>query len=84
MGNSNELAYSTIGTNGLISMIVSLICIALAWWALQGLKLDLWIRHAKSAQGRMLHLFLAIILGHFVAKFLLEYITWSQMLKLMF
>ncbi|WP_068497310.1 DUF1146 family protein [Paenibacillus kribbensis] len=64
----------------LISMIVSLICIALAWWALQSLKLDLIIRHPKGPQGRLLHLFLAIIVGQLVAGFLLSYISWSQML----
>ncbi|URJ59959.1 DUF1146 family protein [Paenibacillus polymyxa] len=64
----------------LVSMIVSLICIALAWWALQSFKLDLLIRQPKGPQGRLLHLFLAIILGQLVSGFLLSYISWSQML----
>lgn len=66
--------------NSLVSMIVSLICIALAWWALQSFKLDLLVRQPKGPQGRMLQLFLAIIIGHLVSGFLLGYISWSRML----
>lgn len=64
----------------LTSMIVSLICIALAWWALQSLKLDVFIKHPKGPQGRLLHLFLAIIVGQLVSGFLLSYFSWSHML----
>jgi len=80
---ANNLVGS-LGVTGLISMIVSLACIGLSWWALQNLKLDLFIRFPKSPQGKLLHLLLAIILGHFVARFLLDYLNWSQMLKYMF
>ncbi|UQZ37469.1 DUF1146 domain-containing protein [Paenibacillus sp. PK3_47] len=75
---------STIGTNGLVAMIVSLLCVVLSWWALQNLKLDLVIRYPKSPQGRLLHLLLAIVLGHFVAGFLLDYLGWSGMIRNMF
>ncbi|MDR0266713.1 DUF1146 family protein [Paenibacillus sp.] len=80
----NNTLFSGLGVNGLISIIVSLICIGMSWWALQNLKLDLFIRHPKSAQGKLLQLLLAIILGHFVAKFILDYLSWSQMIKYMF
>ncbi|AIQ71374.1 DUF1146 family protein [Paenibacillus graminis] len=75
---------SSIGTSGLVSMIVSLFCVAISWWALQNLKLDLVIRYPKSPQGRLLHLLLAIVLGHFVAGFLLDYLGWSGQIRNMF
>jgi uncharacterized integral membrane protein (TIGR02327 family) len=75
---------SSIGTSGLVSMIVSLFCVAISWWALQNLKLDLFIRYPKSPQGRLLHLLLAIVLGHFVAGFLLDYLGWSGQIRNMF
>lgn len=75
---------SAIGTSGLISMIVSLLCVAISWWALQNLKLDLVIRYPKSPQGRLLHLLLAIVLGHFVAGFLLDYLGWTAQIRHMF
>ncbi|GGH64611.1 putative integral membrane protein (TIGR02327 family) [Paenibacillus sp. JGP012] len=83
----NDLANQvnqTLSTNSLISMVVSLLCIAISWWALQNLKLDLVIRQPKGAQGRLLHLLLAIILGHAVAGFVIDYLSWTQMLKNLF
>ncbi|MHA0856259.1 DUF1146 family protein [Paenibacillus sp. CMAA1364] len=73
-----------VGVSGLISIIVSLICIWISWWALQNLKLDLFIRMPQGAQGKLLHVLLAIVLGHFVAGFIIDYLTWSQMIKYMF
>lgn len=75
---------SAVGVSGLLSIVISLVCIALAWWALQTLKLDLVIRNPKSPQGKLLHLLLAVVLGRFVAEFLIDYMTWSQMIRYMF
>ncbi|MEK4004015.1 DUF1146 family protein [Paenibacillus sp. FSL H3-0333] len=80
---SAELS-GAIGTSNMISMVISLICVALSWWSLQNLKLDLIIRYPKSPQGRLLHLLLAIVLGHFVAGFLLDYLGWSGLIGRMF
>ena len=52
----NDLANQvnqTLSTNSLISIVVSLICIAITWWSLQNLKLDLVIRQPKGPQGRL-------------------------------
>ncbi|ASA24527.1 DUF1146 family protein [Paenibacillus donghaensis] len=75
---------SVVGISGMVSMIISLLSVAISWWALQNLKLDLVIRYPKSPQGRLLHLLLAIVLGHFVAGFLLDYLNWSGMINSMF
>ena len=80
---SAELS-GAIGGCGLVSMVVSLLCVVLSWWALQNLKLDLIIRYPKSPQSRLLHLLLAIVLGHFVAGFLLDYLGWSTQIRHMF
>lgn len=77
-------ATNAIGINGLLSMIVSLVCVACSWWALQNLKLDLFIRYPKSPQGRLLQLLLAIVIGSLVADFLLQYLGWSHQLRFMF
>ncbi|CAI6081155.1 hypothetical protein PAECIP112173_03126 [Paenibacillus sp. JJ-100] len=85
MGNdlANQVNQA-LSANSLISMVVSLLCIAISWWALQNLKLDLVIRQPRGAQGRLLHLLLAIILGHAVAGFVLDYLSWTQMLRNLF
>ncbi|SMG45684.1 conserved hypothetical integral membrane protein [Paenibacillus aquistagni] len=74
----------TIGLSGLMQMLITLACIALAWWSLQNVKLDLFIRHPKSAQGRMLQLLLAIIVGRAISSFFLDYWGWSQSLMHLF
>lgn len=74
----------TIGLSGLMQMLITLACIALAWWSLQNVKLDLFIRHPKSAQGRMLQLLLAIIVGRAISSFFLDYLGWSQSLMHLF
>ncbi|MNE86008.1 hypothetical protein D3C80_1830640 [compost metagenome] len=69
---------------GLAGILISLACIALSWWALQNLKLDLFIRSPRGPQGKLLHLLLAIVLGRFVAAFVLDYWGYTQMLRYMF
>ncbi|MEF2968177.1 DUF1146 family protein [Paenibacillus sp. M1] len=82
--NPVESIPAAVGVNGLTAILVSLACIALSWWALQNLKLDLIIRHPKGPQGKLLHLLLAICLGRFVAAFVLDYWGYTQMLRYMF
>lgn len=81
MAESALTAFSQTVVSGILSMVISLGCIFLAWWALQNLKLDLIIRHPQSPQGKVLHVLLAIVLGHFVANFVLDYIGWTQLLR---
>ncbi len=79
-----ESVPAVVGVNGLTAILVSLACIAVSWWALQNLKLDLFIRHPKGPQGKLLHLLFSVVLGRFVAAFVLEYWGYTQMLKYMF
>lgn len=82
--NPIESVPVSVGVNGLTAILVSLACIAMSWWALQNLKLDLFIRHPKGPQGKFLHLLLSVVLGRFVAAFVLEYWGYTQMLRYMF
>ncbi len=82
--NISNAVSGAVSVSGLVSIVVSLFCIWLSWWALQNLKLDLVIRNPQGTQGKLLQVLLAIVLGHFVAGFLLDYLTWSQMIRYMF
>lgn len=82
--NPVESVPVSVGVNGLTAILVSLACVALSWWALQNLKLDLFIRHPKGPQGKLLQVLLAVVLGRFVASFVLEYWGYTQMLRYMF
>lgn len=79
-----ESVSASVGISGLTGIIVSLVCIAISWWALQNLKLDLVIRNPKGPQGKLLLLLLAVVLGRFVAAFVLDYWGYTQMLRYMF
>jgi len=82
--NPVESVSTSVGVGGLTGIIVSLVCIAISWWALQNLKLDLIIRNPKGPQGKLLQLLLAVVLGRFVAAFVLDYWGYTQMLRYMF
>lgn len=64
----------------LISIISHLIFIALAWWALQALNFDKFLRANRIFQARLLYLLLSIVLGSMVSNFFLDYLFWSQQL----
>ena len=82
--NPVESVSTSVGVGGLTGIMVSLVCIAISWWALQNLKLDLIIRNPKGPQGKLLQLLLAVVLGRFVAAFVLDYWGYTQMLRYMF
>lgn len=82
--NPVESVSAQFGASGLISILISLVCIALSWWAMQNLKLDLIIRHPKGPQGKLLQLLLSVVLGHFVASFIMDYLGYTQMLRYLF
>lgn len=75
---------SITAVSALTAIVVCLICIVLAFWALQNLKLDLFIRHPNAPQGKLLQLLLAIVLGKFVADFVIEYLSYTHMLRFLF
>ncbi|RKN78847.1 DUF1146 family protein [Paenibacillus ginsengarvi] len=83
MDVADKMAYS-MGMTGLLSILVALVCIAVSWWALQQFRFDLFLKQPKSPAAKMLQVLLSIALGYQVARFVLEYFNWSQLLKGMF
>lgn len=68
----NYLAYT-----GLLGIGVIIVCIALAWWALQIFRFDLFTHNPNSPQARTLQIILAIVLGYLLASFFLDFLNWS-------
>lgn len=83
MEPAESFEYS-FGLTGLISILVALVCMALAWWALQQFRFDLFLKQPKSPAAKMLQVLLSIALGYQIARFILDYFNWSNMLKGMF
>ncbi|MFT8320425.1 MAG: DUF1146 family protein [Bacillus sp. (in: firmicutes)] len=73
---------SNFGQQALLSITSHVIFIALAWWALQSLNFDKFLRANKVFQARVLYVLLSIIIGSLVSNFFLDYLTWSQQLPL--
>jgi uncharacterized integral membrane protein (TIGR02327 family) len=71
------------GQQALLSIISHLAFIALAWYALQALNFDKFLRANRVFQARVLYILLAIVLGSIVSNFFLDYLLWTQQLPLM-
>ena len=71
------------GQQALLSIISHLVFVALAWWALQSVRLDKLLKPNRVFQARLLYILLAIILGSSVSNFFLDYLQWSTQLPLM-
>ncbi|RAP73971.1 DUF1146 family protein [Paenibacillus montanisoli] len=69
------------GVHALLSILIELFSIALAWIALQELKLTSILKRPRSGQARLLQIMLAIVLGHGFADFVLSYWNWSGLLR---
>jgi uncharacterized integral membrane protein (TIGR02327 family) len=66
----------------LVSIFSHLVFIALAWWALQSIRLDKLLKPNHVFQARLLYILLAIIIGSSVSNFFLDYLSWSRQLPL--
>ncbi len=73
-----------VGLSGLVSIVTVLFCIALSWWAMQTFRFDLFVKNPKSPQAILLQVFLSIIIGYQIAKFITDYFQWAMLLKWMF
>lgn len=76
--------YSSFGAIGMTYIVVVLVCITFAWWGLQQLRLDVFLKNPKSPPAKVLLIFLSIVLGYQVASFLFAYFEWTGMLRGMF
>lgn len=67
-----------IGVQSLITLISHIFFICMAFWALQSIRTDTWIKKYHIPQARLLYVFLAIVIGYNVSSFFIEFILSSQ------
>ncbi|GAA0367364.1 DUF1146 family protein [Bacillus horti] len=79
-----DAAGNALASAAMFNMVVSLVFIAISWWALQVFKFDLFIRNVNSVQAKLLQLLLSVFIGHGVASFFIEYLNWTTMLRYIF
>ncbi|MDR6225532.1 DUF1146 family protein [Desmospora profundinema] len=70
--------------SALVNIMISLICIAISWWVLLNVRLDLFLRDPRHVQAKALQVLLAIVLGHGLATFIIDYSGWSRTISLFF
>lgn len=70
------------GQQAIVSIISHLAFIALAWWALQALRIDQILMPNRVLQARVFYILLSIVIGSSVSNFFLDYLLWSQQLPL--
>ncbi|MEO3947228.1 DUF1146 family protein [Gorillibacterium sp. CAU 1737] len=71
----------SLAVGSLTSLITMLVCIVVAWIALDQVKFDRIIKEPKSFKAGLLRLLLAIVIGYEVGRFFTDYISWSSGLK---
>lgn len=72
------------GYTGLISIFITLTCIIITWWAIQGLDFKVLSKNPKSLQLISLQIIIATIIGYQLAQFFIDYLSWSLNLKNLF
>ena len=71
-----------LGQIALVSILSHIIFIALAWYALQAVRLEKLLKPNHVFQARLLYILLAIFIGSSVSNFFLDYLQWSKQLPL--
>ncbi|MGN7469283.1 DUF1146 family protein [Brevibacillus sp. SAFN-007a] len=62
---------------GVVSIVLSIVFIALSWWALQSFRFEKIVKHPQGAQAKLLQILLSIVIGYEVSRFFLDYLGWS-------
>lgn len=73
--SNNDMVYLT----KILQIGLTLGCIALAFWALQAFRFDLFLKNPRSGQAKTLMILLSVVLGYGTAEFLMVYGSWAFM-----
>lgn len=73
-----------IGQFAIIHLVLHVLCICIAYWALNSLKLDQFFKKGYATQVQVCLMFLAILLGTSVSNFLIDLLQFSTQVKFLF
>ncbi|MEB6610994.1 DUF1146 family protein [Staphylococcus borealis] len=73
-----------IGQFAIIHLVLNVLCICIAYWALNSLKLDQFFKKGYATQVQVCLMFLAILLGTAVSNFLIDLLQFSTQVKFLF
>ena len=67
-----------IRMQSLVTLISHIFFIGLSFWGLQSLRIDHLFKKNHVQQVRVLYIIIAIVLGFFLSRFFLDFLTHSQ------
>ncbi|OFM06199.1 DUF1146 domain-containing protein [Staphylococcus haemolyticus] len=73
-----------IGQFAIVHLILHVLCICIAYWALNSLKLDHFFKKGYATQVQVCLMFLAVLLGTAVSNFLIDLLQFSTQVKFLF
>lgn len=73
-----------LGQQAMLSIISHLFFIAIAFYGLQALHFDKFLRASRVFQARLLYILLTIVIGSTVSNFFLDYLHWARQLRGLF
>ncbi|PTK60913.1 DUF1146 family protein [Staphylococcus haemolyticus] len=73
-----------IGQFAIVLLILHVLCICIAYWALNSLKLDQFFKKGYATQVQVCLMFLAVLLGTAVSNFLIDLLQFSTQVKFLF
>ncbi|WP_085060562.1 DUF1146 family protein [Staphylococcus haemolyticus] len=73
-----------IGQFAIVHLILHVLCICVAYWALNSLKLDQFFKKGYATQVQVCLMFLAVLLGTTVSNFLIDLLQFSTQVKFLF
>ncbi|MCH4502414.1 DUF1146 family protein [Staphylococcus haemolyticus] len=73
-----------IGQFAIVHLILHVLCICIAYWALNSLKLDQFFKKGYATQVQVCLMFLAVLLGTAVSNFLIDLLEFSTQVKFLF
>ena len=73
-----------IGQFAIVHLILHVLCICIAYWALNALKLDQFFFFCYASQVQVCLMFLAVLLGTAVSNFLIDLLQFSTQVKFLF
>ncbi|MEI3607770.1 DUF1146 family protein [Pseudogracilibacillus sp. SE30717A] len=74
----------SIGYFSIIGMLSHIIFIYITWTAMQGINVEAFVRANKVTEARIILVFVSIVIGTGVSRFVLDIIQWSQDLIYLF
>jgi uncharacterized integral membrane protein (TIGR02327 family) len=79
-----EQVAAGVGWTAGLNLILLLFGVLIAWYALQAVRWDVFVKNPKSRPAAVLRLLLAVLLGYQLMKFVSDYVSMSGMLKHLF